>query len=96
MIVPRTMLFLGLAASLLLAGCNAWQDRAEFAPPESRWPTQSPYAVWPFGGPSDTGINAPPPAVRAVHCYRTLASVDCFPEKQPDRYSTYTGTYPGD
>jgi hypothetical protein len=75
------------ALALLLTGCNAWQNRAEFAPPESRWPQN---------GPSAVEFIAPPPAIRSVHCYRTLATVDCYAEKQPDRYSGFTGTYPAD
>jgi hypothetical protein len=73
--------------ALGLSGCNAWQDRAEFAPPESRWPVTEP---------SPIDKEGPPPAIRSTHCYRTLASVDCYPEKQPQRYSGYTGTYPED
>ena len=75
-----------LALTLLLGGCNYWQTQAEFAPPESRWPA---------GTTSTTAADAPPPAVRTVHCYRTLAAVDCFAEKQPERYYGYTGAYPG-
>jgi hypothetical protein len=70
-----------------LSGCNAWQDRAEFAAPESRWTTS-------MSSPIDK--EGPPPAIRSVHCYRTLASVDCYPAKQPDRSDGYTGTYPED
>ncbi|HZS82904.1 MAG TPA: hypothetical protein VFA50_08530 [Stellaceae bacterium] len=73
----------GLA--FLLTACNAWQNRAEFAPPESRWPATQP---------SPVELNAPPPPIRSVHCYRTLAQVDCFAEKQPERYDGFTGTYP--
>jgi hypothetical protein len=68
-----------------LGGCNAWQDRAEFAAPQSRWTTTE-------SSPIDK--EGPPPAIRSVHCYRTLAAVDCYPDKQPDRYTGYTGTYP--
>ena len=68
-----------------LTGCNTWQDRAEFAAPQSRWTVSE-------SSPIDK--EGPPPAIRAVHCYRTLATVDCYPEKQPERYSGYTGTYP--
>jgi hypothetical protein len=75
-----------LALSAVLTGCNVWQHNAEFAPPQSRWPS---------GEPSAAAADAPPPAVRTVHCYRTLARVDCFPEKQVGR-SGYTGAYPGD
>jgi len=75
------------AAMLLLSGCNAWQHRAEFAPPESRWSESQP---------SPIAADAPPPAIRTVSCYRTLANVDCFAEKQPSRYYGYTGSYPTD
>jgi hypothetical protein len=74
-----------LAAVLALAGCNAWQDRAEFAPPQMRWPaTQS----------SPMKADAKPPAIPAQYCYRTLARVDCFTEPVPERVSGYTGLYP--
>jgi hypothetical protein len=76
----------------LLAGCEAlsyqvwpYQHRAEFAPPQSRWPDTLP---------SPVDKNAPPPAVATVHCYRTLASVDCYTASQPQSYHRYTGTYP--
>ncbi|HEY0523973.1 MAG TPA: hypothetical protein VGD08_11315 [Stellaceae bacterium] len=74
-----------LAAAPLLAGCNVWQDRAEFAPPQSRWPNTQPSAV---------KADAMPPPIPISHCYRTLATVDCFATPQPDRASGYTGTYP--
>jgi len=77
------------AAALLLmalAGCNAWQDRAEFAPPQSRWRSTEP---------SPAAANAPPPPVAAQYCYRTLATVDCFTEADPERLTGYTGKYPG-
>ena len=79
--LPCVLLLAGL-----LGGCNVWQDRAEFAPPESRWPKDLP---------SPVAANAAPPALRTQYCYRTLATVDCFPEKQPGR-SLYTGAYPGE
>jgi hypothetical protein len=69
----------------LLGGCNAWQTRAEFAPPQSRWPDTLP---------SPAAADAPPPPIREVHCYRTLAVVDCFAAPQPER-SGYMGRYPG-
>ena len=53
----------------ILSGCNVWQTRAEFAAPEYRW--TSDHA-------SPVSAQAPPPATRTQHCYRTLASVDCF------------------
>jgi hypothetical protein len=75
-----------LAALLLtLSGCNAWQNRAEFAAPQSRWPANYPSAV---------AADAPPPPVQAQYCYRTLASVDCYTEARPDRIGGYTGAYP--
>lgn len=75
------------AAVLLLPllGCNAWQDRAEFAAPQSRWPATLPAA---------SSVNAPPPPIAAQYCYRTLAAVDCFGEAKPDRVTGYTGVYP--
>jgi hypothetical protein len=75
----------GTALLVALAGCNAWQDRAEFAPPQSRWPSTLP---------SPVAAEAPPPATRVQYCYRTLAAVDCFNAPQPDRASGYTGRYP--
>ena len=68
-----------------LAGCSVWQRRAEFAPPEDRWPDTQP---------SPVAADAPPPPIDAVNCYRTLAIVDCFLATQPERSSGYTGTYP--
>lgn len=75
------------AAMLLFAltGCNAWQNRAEFAAPQSRWPANYPSAV---------AADAPPPPIQAQYCYRTLASVDCYTEAKPDRAAGYTGVYP--
>ena len=74
-----------IAVSLLLTACNAWQNRAEFAAPQSRWnAAQS----------SPVAANAPPPPVPAQYCYRTLASVDCFAQPKPERVTGYTGTYP--
>ena len=86
MAVTRSALLALLALSLLLVGCNAWQQRAEFAAPESRWPVNQTSAV---------AADAPPTPTRTVYCYRTLANVDCFPQKQPGR-SGYTGAYPVD
>jgi hypothetical protein len=85
---PTRRVALAVLLSLLaldLCGCNAWQHRAEFAAPESRWGATQP---------SPVAADAPPPAVREQYCYRTLATVDCFTAKQADRYSGYTGTYP--
>ena len=69
----------------LLAGCNAWENRAEFAAPQSRWPANYP---------SPVPANAPPPPIQAQYCYRTLAAVDCYTEARPDRVTGYTGAYP--
>jgi hypothetical protein len=98
---PRlALIVLLVAAALPLAGCNTWQNRAEFAPPEDRWPgTQWPQAILPkdlaLGSQSSpVAADAPPPPIEVVHCYRTLAIVDCFPTRQPERLSGYTGTYP--
>jgi hypothetical protein len=74
-----------LLALLALAGCNTWETRSEFAPPQSRWTT---------GQPSSTAVNAPPPPAPVQYCYRTLATVDCFAQPQPDRVTGYTGVYP--
>jgi hypothetical protein len=74
-----------LVLLLALTGCNAWQNRAEFAAPQSRWPANLPSAV---------AADAPPPPLPAQYCYRTLASVDCYTEARPDRVTGYTGVYP--
>jgi hypothetical protein len=74
-----------IALLLSLAGCNAWQNRAEFAAPQSRWPANYP---------SPVPANAPPPPIPVRYCYRTLAAVDCFAEARPDRIAGYTGVYP--
>lgn len=74
-----------LALAAALSGCNVWQTRAEFAPPQSRWPDTLP---------SQVAANAPPPPVQVVHCYRTLAAVECFAEPRPERVTGYTGSYP--
>ena len=84
--VPRSTLPFLLLLAGVLGGCNVWQKTAEFAPPESRWPK---------GQSSPVAADATPPAIRTQYCYRTLAVVDCFPEKQLGR-SGYTGAYPGD
>jgi hypothetical protein len=86
--------------ALALAGCNVWQNRAEFAPPENRRPgTQWPQAILPEDLPlgsqtSPVAADAPPPPINVVYCYRTLAIVDCFPTKQPERDTRYSGSYP--
>src|SRR6201985_961936 len=68
-----------------LSACNAWQKRAEFAAPQSRWPANYP---------SPVAADAPPPPLQAQYCYRTLATVDCYTEAKPDRATGYTGVYP--
>jgi hypothetical protein len=89
MMLPRAPLVpLASAAVLLLLGaCNAWQDRAEFAAPQSRWKNTEP---------SPVAVNAPPPPVALQYCYRTLATVDCFTQAHPERLTGYTGQYPSD
>jgi len=79
---PRSLV---LVLALGLAGCNAWQNRAEFAAPQSRWPSNLP---------SPVGANAAPPPIPVQYCYRTLAEVDCFTEARPERITGYTGVYP--
>jgi hypothetical protein len=74
-----------IALITLLAGCNAFQNRAEFGAPQSRWPANLPSRV---------AADAPPPPIPAQYCYRTLASVDCYTEAKPDRLTGYTGVYP--
>jgi hypothetical protein len=76
-----------LALLLLLGACNAWEDRAEFAAPQSRWKSTEP---------SPVAANASPPTVPVQYCYRTLATVDCYTQSHPDRLTGYTGQYPGD
>jgi hypothetical protein len=79
--IPWLLAILGF----VLAGCNAWQTRAEFAPPQSRWnASQS----------SPAGANDPPPPIPAQFCYRTLANVDCYTEAEPNRITAFTGLYP--
>ena len=86
MALPRRPILPAIVlASLLLGGCNAWQTRAEFAAPQSRWNASQP---------SPAGINDPPPPIAAQYCYRTLATVDCFNEARPDRVTGFTGLYP--
>lgn len=81
--LPCLAALLGLGA--LLAGCNLWENRAEFAAPESRWPANLP---------SPVAANAPPPPLQVVYCYRTLATVDCYTEAKPERITGYSGVYP--
>jgi hypothetical protein len=70
---------------MALSSCNAWQNRTEFAAPQSRWPASYP---------SPVAADAPPPPIQAQYCYRTLAAVDCYTEARPDRIAGYTGAYP--
>jgi hypothetical protein len=79
----RAHVVMGLV--LALAGCNAWQNRAEFAPPQNRWNASQP---------SPAAADAPPPPIPLQYCYRTLAKVDCFSEANPERITGYTGLYP--
>jgi hypothetical protein len=84
MSLPRCSLPL-IVLGLLLGGCNAWQTRAEFAPPQSRWNDSQP---------SPAGRADAPPPIPAQYCYHTLAAVDCYSEANPDRVTGYTGVYP--
>ena len=70
---------------LALTGCNAWQNRAEFGPPQSRWNA---------AGSSPVSADAGPPPIPVQYCYRTLATVDCFDAAKPERVTGYTGLYP--
>ena len=79
------MPFLVLALVLLLGGCNAWQDRAEFAAPQARWNASQP---------SPVKADAAPPPIPEQYCYRTLAQVDCYSQAMPERVTGYTGLYP--
>jgi len=83
---PATFLFLA-GIGLTLAGCGlpiGQFDRAEFAPPQDRWPSNLPSTV---------ARNAAPPPVLQQYCYHTLASVDCFLTPQANRPG-FTGGYP--
>ncbi len=83
--MPLRPLALAACLAVLTAGCNAWQNRTEFAAPQSRWsPSQS----------SPVAADAKPPPIPRQYCYRTLATVDCFSEPQPDRITGFTGLYP--
>jgi hypothetical protein len=100
MIPRRAARLLPLVLAMTLAGCNVWQNRAEFAAPPERWPgTQWPQAVLPADLPlgqqtSPVAATAPPPPIDTTYCYRTLAVTDCFLQRQPERYSGFTGSYP--
>ena len=76
---------LAVLSLLALAACNTFQDRAEFAAPQSRWKDSEPSAV---------KADAGPPPIPEQYCYRTLATVDCFAHAEPERISGYTGLYP--
>jgi len=83
--IRRTHPLFAFGLVVLLAGCNAWQTRAEFAAPQSRWPSTLS---------SPAGAEDPPPPIPVQYCYRTLAAVDCFTEAKPDRLTGYSGVYP--
>ncbi|MBV9861615.1 MAG: hypothetical protein JO267_05650 [Alphaproteobacteria bacterium] len=81
---PGAVIALVLAA-WLPAGCGALPgSRAEFAPPQDRWPSTLPSAIL-------RGTPAPPVAIQ--YCYRTLAAAECFSAPQPGR-TGFTGIYP--
>ena len=61
------------------------ENRAEFAPPQSRWPETLP---------SPVAASAPPPPRPVVYCYRTLAQVDCYNVPDRERASGLVGVYP--
>ncbi len=71
-------------AAVALAGCHPLHGRAEFAPPEYRWPATLPSAV---------ARNAPAPPVPIQYCYRTLADTDCYLSREPKR-ANFSGIYP--
>jgi hypothetical protein len=71
-------------AALTLAACDPTLGRAEFAPPEDRWPSSEP---------STALRETPAPAVPIHYCYRSLAATDCFLSPQKDRPG-FTGVYP--
>jgi hypothetical protein len=85
--LPRRLLSISSVLLMLagLAACNTWQDRAEFAAPQSRWKSTEP---------SPAEADAPPPILPVQYCYRTLATVDCYTEAQPGRATGFTGKYP--
>jgi hypothetical protein len=72
------------AGGLILAACDPSFHRAEFAPPQDRWPASQPSTVW---------RDTPAPPVLQQYCYRSLAATDCYLEPQPHRPG-FTGTYP--
>jgi hypothetical protein len=80
----RAFAILGILA-IGLGACNVWQDRAEFAAPQSRWPST---------GTSPVAADAAPPPIPVQYCYHTLGAVDCYTQAQPDRATGYTGQYP--
>jgi hypothetical protein len=71
-------------AALALAGCDPTSGRAEFAPPEDRWPSSEPSAAM---------RETPAPPVPVRYCYRSLAAAECFLTPQKDRPG-FTGIYP--
>ena len=73
-----------ILAALVLAGCDPTGGRAEFAPPEDRWPSTEP---------STAMRETPPPPVPLRYCYRSLATTECFLTPQPARPG-FTGVYP--
>ncbi len=83
--MPPSLRTVAVLSLLALSACNAWQDRAEFAAPQSRWKETEP---------SPAKADAAPPAIPEQYCYRTLATVDCFSHAEPERISGYTGLYP--
>jgi hypothetical protein len=80
--LPALLLLGGIA--LTLAACDPTFGRAEFAPPQDRWPSNYPSAV---------ARETPAPPIPLQYCYRTLADTDCYLEPQPNR-SDFSGTYP--
>jgi hypothetical protein len=80
-IVPVLLLSL---TPLALPACDPTFGRAEFAPPESRWPSTEPSAVM---------RETPAAPIPPQYCYRTLAATECYLSAQPGR-SGFTGVYP--
>jgi hypothetical protein len=82
--VLARLLLVAAPLMAMLAGCELAPERAEFAPPQSRWPGTLP-------SPLNANEAAAPRLIS--YCYRTLAQVDCFPAPRPER-TGYLGTYP--
>ena len=74
-----------VSSLVALSACDAFQNRAEFAAPQSRWKETEP---------APAQADATPPPIPEQYCYRTLADVDCFSHAQPERVTGYTGLYP--